>query len=321
MSEIMVSIICIAYNHENYIRQALDGFVMQKTDFKFEVLINDDASTDDTAKIIKEYEEKYPDTFFPVYQEKNLYSQGIDPTRILMDKARGKYFAFCEGDDYWVDENKLQKQVDVLEEHPEYSACVHNVPVVDEFGVAYKGVVQEQFRMIEDTVLGKEYLDSNCKVCHTSSYLGRKSLFDNMSIDQYEEFWKIKANGDLRVSAISLVNGKIYHIAEEMSCYRCVTTHGDSWSAKTSNKNIELITLKMLENVEEFVERYYNIIISYDGYYKKIAYSSIRVFIKRPTKENLGIAKSVLGKVKYSPKEFILTFVKHQLNKIVSRIK
>ena len=257
MDDIMVSIICIAYNHENYIRQALDGFVMQKTNFKIEVLINDDASTDDTAEIIKDYEEKYPDIIFPVYQEKNLYSQGIDPTRILIEKAKGRYIAFCEGDDYWTDEYKLQKQIEVLEAHPEYSACVHNVPVVDELGVKYTGIVQEQFRMSEDTVLGKDYLDANCKICHTSSYLGRKAIFDNLSQEQYKDFWAIKSNGDIRWSALSLIAGNIYHIAEDMSCYRRITTHGDSWSAKMKNKNIALETYKMLASVNEYFNKYF----------------------------------------------------------------
>lgn len=317
----MVSIICIAYNHENYIRQALESFVMQKTNFKFEVLINDDASTDDTAKIIKEYEEKYPDTFFPVYQEKNLYSQGIDPIWFLIEKAKGKYVAFCEGDDYWTDENKLQKQIDVLEAHPEYAACVHNVPVVDEFGVKYSGVVQEQFRMTEDSILGKGYLDANCKICHTSSYLGRKAIFNNLSQEQYKDFLAIKSNGDIRWSALSLVNGKVYHIAKDMSCYRCVTTHGDSWSAKTKDKNIVLQTYEMLESVNEYFNKYFDTTFSYSKYIDKLVYSSITTFIKKPSKENLKITKILVVKEKYSPFKFVTMLARNILKKLVCKLR
>ena len=100
MDEIMVSIICTAYNHEKYIRDALDGFVSQKTNFKFEILVNDDASTDRTAEIIREYEMKYPDLMRPVYQTENQYSKGVRISHdILIPRARGKYLAYCEGDD------------------------------------------------------------------------------------------------------------------------------------------------------------------------------------------------------------------------------
>lgn len=118
-NDIMVSVICTAYNHEKYIVKCLDGFINQKTNFKFEVLINDDASTDNTAKIIREYETMYPDIIKPFYQEKNLYSQKIPITKsILFPNCRGKYIALCEGDDYWTDENKLQSQFDALENNP-----------------------------------------------------------------------------------------------------------------------------------------------------------------------------------------------------------
>lgn len=114
----LLSIACITYNQEPYIRQCLDGFIMQKTNFKFEIVIHDDASTDGTADIIKDYIEKYPDLFVPILQKKNRYSEGkgiLVP--YVFPKCRGKYIAFCEGDDYWIDPLKLQKQVDYLETH------------------------------------------------------------------------------------------------------------------------------------------------------------------------------------------------------------
>lgn len=125
--ECKVSVICLAYNHEAYIRDALEGFVRQRTDFAYEVLVNDDASTDGTAAVIREYAEKYPEIIRPFYQEKNLYSQGIDiENAVLRPFVRGKYLAYCEGDDYLCDPEKLQLQADFLDAHPEYSACVHN---------------------------------------------------------------------------------------------------------------------------------------------------------------------------------------------------
>jgi len=131
MNKPLVSIVCITFNQEQYIAQCIDGFMMQKTDFPYEVLINDDASTDKTADIVRLYEKKYPDIIKPVYQTKNQYSLGINPGLILFPLARGKYIAVCEGDDYWTDPYKLQKQVDFLEKNEEYALCCHRYKIFD----------------------------------------------------------------------------------------------------------------------------------------------------------------------------------------------
>jgi glycosyltransferase involved in cell wall biosynthesis len=124
----MVSIDCTTYNHAPYIRQCLDGFLMQKINFPIEVLVHDDASTDGTADIIREYEQKYPDIIKPIYQSENQYSNGINNSLTYnFPRVRGKYIAFCEGDDYWVDPYKLQKQVDFLEKNSEYGMCYTKV--------------------------------------------------------------------------------------------------------------------------------------------------------------------------------------------------
>lgn len=121
MNKPLVSVVVISYNHEPYIKECLDGIISQKTNFPIEILVNDDCSTDNTAIIIKEYENEYPTIFRCLYQTENLYSKGIHPWfDILFPIARGKYIALCEGDDYWIDPYKLQKQVDFLETHKEY---------------------------------------------------------------------------------------------------------------------------------------------------------------------------------------------------------
>ena len=123
---VVVSIVCNTYNHELYIRDALDSFLSQKTNFPFEILVFDDASTDKTANIIRSYEEKYPDIIKPVYQTVNQYSLGLMPGKQNRERATGKYIAICEGDDYWCDCNKLQKQVDYMESHPDCTFCFTN---------------------------------------------------------------------------------------------------------------------------------------------------------------------------------------------------
>jgi glycosyltransferase involved in cell wall biosynthesis len=123
----LVSILCPTYNHELYIADAIDGFLMQKTDFDFEIIIHDDASTDKTSEIAKSYESKYPGKFNNIYQIENQFSKDImSVSRILFKAAKGKYIALCEGDDYWTDSNKLKKQIDVLEQNPNITAVFHN---------------------------------------------------------------------------------------------------------------------------------------------------------------------------------------------------
>ena len=130
----LVSVCTLAYNHEPYIRECLDGILMQKTNFAFELLIHDDASTDGTADIIREYEAKYPDIIKPIYQTENQYSKGVKiNATIQFPRAKGKYIALCEGDDYWTDPLKLQKQVDFMEANPNCSLCCHHMKVYSEF--------------------------------------------------------------------------------------------------------------------------------------------------------------------------------------------
>lgn len=131
----LVSICCITYNHEPYIREAIEGFLLQKTSFPIEIIIYDDASTDRTAEIVKEYADKHLELIIPIFQSENQYSQGVKPSRTyVIPRARGKYIAICEGDDYWTDPLKLQKQVDFLEANPDYG-LVHTNCITEVNGI------------------------------------------------------------------------------------------------------------------------------------------------------------------------------------------
>ncbi len=124
----VVSICCLTYNHAQFIRQCMDGFLMQETTFPVEILVHDDASTDGTDVILREYEAKYPDKVFPLYENENKYTNGYKGRMDIVfnySRARGKYIASCEGDDYWTDPLKLQKQVDFMEAHTDYAVCFH----------------------------------------------------------------------------------------------------------------------------------------------------------------------------------------------------
>ena len=132
----LVAIHCLVYNHEPYLRDCFEGFVMQQTTFPFVAIVHDDASTDNSAAIIREYEAKYPHIFKPIYEKENLYQKGgfvlINEVMNTAIEATGaKYVAKCEGDDYWTDPLKLKKQVDFMEANPEYSVCFHYFKIYD----------------------------------------------------------------------------------------------------------------------------------------------------------------------------------------------
>lgn len=128
---VLVSVLCTAYNHEKWIKDAIEGVLKQKVNFKYEFIVHDDASTDHTASIIKQYAKKYPDIIHPIFQKENQFSECNIYKKYLFPSARGKYIAFCEGDDYWCHSQKLQMQVDFMELHPDYSMCMHNAIKLD----------------------------------------------------------------------------------------------------------------------------------------------------------------------------------------------
>lgn len=229
--QIMVSVICAAYNHGRFIRKALDGFVMQKTDFPFEILIHDDASTDDTADIIREYEKKYPELIKPIYQTENKYSQGISINKTyLYPKAKGKYFAMCEGDDYWIDENKLQRQVDFLESHPDFTLCAHN---------SKRYYVKQDRYEVENPVLQEGevsardmLLEPRHRWMATASLLYRREYaFDR------PELFSICPVGDYALRSYCFSQGKVYYLEKPMSVYRYEVEN--SWMQKY-RRNIDL---------------------------------------------------------------------------------
>lgn len=128
--DILVAIRCTVYNHEPYLRDCLNGFVMQKTNFRFVAIVHDDCSKDKSAAIIREYAEEYPDIIKPIYETENQFSKRDGSLQRVMwnsiNETGAKYVAMCEGDDFWIDPYKLQKQVDYMENHPECTCYAHN---------------------------------------------------------------------------------------------------------------------------------------------------------------------------------------------------
>lgn len=144
--EPLLSIVCLAYNHAAFIRETLEGFLRQETDFPIEVIVHDDASTDSTAAIIQEYAARYPNVIRPIYQTENQYCQDIPFSTGLFARARGQYIAYCDGDDYWTDPRKLQIQVDFLEQHREYVITYHDAFMFNSQGVVRSPHLQGKYR-------------------------------------------------------------------------------------------------------------------------------------------------------------------------------
>ncbi len=212
--EPLVSICCITYNHEKYIADAIKSFLMQETNFPIEIIIHDDASKDNTANIIRKYEKKYPDIIKPIYQKENQYSKGISITQnFIAPNVKGKYVATCEGDDFWTDAKKLQKQVDFLETHEDYIMCFHPVAVVDtnkNFTGRYLGPYGKGSReyTIKDTVIGG--------VLHVSSRLIRAKYYTA----EKPQWMRNAKHGDYAFSLYLSAEGKVYFMDEVMSAYR-----------------------------------------------------------------------------------------------------
>ena len=222
----LVSIQCLVYNHESYLRQCLDSFVMQKTNFKFEAIVHDDVSTDGSAAIIREYAEKYPDIIKPIFETENQYSKHDGSlNRIMHEACKGKYIALCEGDDYWIDPLKLQKQVDILESSEEYSLCMHA-----HTELYSNGDSKDIFRYESDNynVPMVDLIKGGGGFVSTNSIVYRNSL-----LDSYPKWAKDAPVGDLPLELFLFHKGRVAYIGSVMSVYRIASL--GSWTSLMSN--------------------------------------------------------------------------------------
>ncbi len=228
MSEnILVSVICNTFNHAKYIRDALEGFVNQKTNFAFEVLIHDDASNDNTANIIREYEAKHPDIIKPIYQIENQYSKGVKITRTFqVPRIKGKYIAFCEGDDYWTDPLKLQKQFDFMEANPNYSMCASSTVWLD----MRTGKVENKCRTEtdRDVPIDEIILEKKGRIFQLATFFIRTDLYIGMP-----DWCLLFGVGDLPLCLYAAVTGNIRMFSDVMSVYR-FNSEG-SWTSRVQN--------------------------------------------------------------------------------------
>lgn len=222
--EIIVSIWCITYNHEKYIRDAIEGFLNQKVDFKYEIVIHDDASTDATPHILKEYELKYPELIHVIYETENQYSKPHWQeliNKIQRTHLRGKYVAFCEGDDYWTDSSKLQTQVDYMDEYRECVLTVHNAVWLD----CKNNTVKQCMEYDKESELSPGEI-----VVRRYGFLPTASMVCRRELIEMEGFFGKVGVADYPLQLYCISQGKVHYIDKIMSVYRYM--HDGSWQAE-----------------------------------------------------------------------------------------
>lgn len=227
MIDPVVSICCLTFNHENFIAQTIESFLIQKTSFPIEILIHDDASTDNTQKIVMNYVVKYPNIIKPLFQKENIYSKGERSffAHWLFPAVRGKYIALCEGDDYWIDPLKLEKQVNFLENNPDCSICFH---------AAYHMNEKENSR---SSIHRPFFIPKNLKFTVRTAILGgggfmttNSMVFVSHYLNKLPKYYYIAPVEDSPLALFLASNGDIGYLDEVMSVYRFQTE--GSWSSQ-----------------------------------------------------------------------------------------
>lgn len=239
---ILVAIYCITYNQESYIRDCLDGIVMQKTNFRYVAIVHDDCSTDKTTAIVREYEEKYPELIKPIYEVENQWSKHDGSLERIMNNAivaiEAKYIAFCEGDDYWTDPLKLQKQVDFMEEHPDFSICFHRVKCL----MSATGELVDEY-IVKDMPGESTVVDlAKGNYIHTPSVMYRFDSAVNTKIMSFG----FCMPGDYVAWMLYADKGKIWKMEEPMAVYR---VGSGVWSSSASFRS-ELSVLITISKIQ-----------------------------------------------------------------------
>jgi len=218
---VYVSFVCLCFNHEKFLETTLNGLLAQQTKYRFEIIIHDDVSTDSSRDILKNYRSKYPDIIKLILQKENQFSQGKRITPIATSYASGKYIAMCEGDDFWLDVNKIQKQVAFLESNNDYVISFHDVIIVD-----------ENNQLVSSSKIPKKFQKSynESEMALGDSFLPTLSwVYRNIDFGDYQEINKVLNGDTFFVSMLSSFGKAKYH-SEIKAAYRL--HHQGAWSTK-----------------------------------------------------------------------------------------
>ena len=295
MKDPKLSVILITYNHEKYIRKALDSVLSQVTDFPFEIVIGDDCSPDDTKNIIREYRDKYPDIIRIVHREKNTGRPTLNVYETTM-KCRGDYLAYLEGDDYWTDSDKLQKQMDFLNEHPEYIACTHSHKMIDDNG---NDITDPEILKISDMYKwsGEFTMDdfekSGFWPGHYASVVS-KNIYKNKKHDYTILYKSHDFVDDGQILLFLLMEGKIYRLDDEMSVWRYVKrAGGNSWTSRSMKRNIQKEDILMSMELMKWLEKEYSLRDFAKIKAKKDFETALYLYSSSPSKENWQTVREI----------------------------
>ena len=317
----MVSILMLAYNHEKYIRQALDGILMQKVNFTYEIVVGEDCSQDNTRVILLKYKKEHPDKIILILNEKNIgMHRNLSKVR---EHCTGKYVASCEGDDYWTDPSKLQKQVDFLENNSQFIGTAHKVEIVDENGNLINGFNMDMY--CKDKIYTIKHAEKGIMPGQSASLVYRNILSnDPVTINAINN---CKANGDKIMSVYLALNGNIYCLDEVMSHHRWVTTGGDSWSARTKGKNMNLYLFKSYVELSKLAQQLKGYEMDYTERYLSCGLGAFIILIKNPNRNNYKIFIEIIKNYKsksemalYILKRFI-SFPRRRINRVLLRLR
>ncbi len=255
MEEIKVSVPVVAYKHAKYIRQCLDSILMQKVNFKYEIVVGEDCSEDGTREILLEYQEKHPDKFVLLLNEKNMGAAANG--RNVRQHCRGQYLSGCEGDDFWLDENKLQKQADFLDTHPEYTAIASNTLNVDHDGNNPRLALMRW--QVGKTYTLKHYLRYGM-VIHGNSMMRR-----NYNLYADERYCQLVSAESTMTDVINRVvlydTGKLYVLPDITHAHRDGASDKTSFTAQSKEKSIEMteMYLRIVNNLTKYFDGKYNL--------------------------------------------------------------
>lgn len=243
MHDPVVSICCLTFNHESYIAEALDSFLMQVAEFDFEILVHDDASTDGTPGILRDYEARYPGVIRCIYQNDNQYSKGARVFhQFLWPHAKGKYIALCEGDDYWLSPHKLQKQVKFLDCNPTFAITCHAVSVVNGCNIDFVGEIAA---WSEDKIFNLE------NIVYENFIATCSCVFRNNITNDFPEWYYRLKMGDWSLHILNAQHGHIQYFHEFMAVYRVHS--GGIWSGASIAARSEEVV-----NLYKAVNRFFN---------------------------------------------------------------
>lgn len=316
----LLAVRCTAFNQENYIEATLKGFVKQKTNFPFVVIVHDDASSDRTTEIIKEFSKKYPEIILPIFEQENQWSKQNGSVTYIVNKAieatKAKYLAFCEGDDFWIDQFKLQKQVDFLSLNSEYTLCVSNVNYLYPDGkleFSPFNTPNSTDLHIKDIILkGGMYISTPSIVTYSNLFLNLPYLNKNFHV------------GDYPLQIFLAYKGKVRNLKDITSTYR-VNSVG-SWTSKNTGTDLtyDFITKRinkemyLLDSMNEITNNKFNnifrkrkIIYRYESYRFISSKQSLIAFFLSP----ISIFK------KYGFKSICYSFIPHRLKIIFNKYK